>query len=92
MTPPPYGPPPGYGSQPPAAGNDKTTLWGVLGIVFAFCCAPLGAVFGVLSLLEAKKVGKQPTLAYVAFAIAALVIVTNIVLAVTGNLAQLTGN
>ena len=75
MTPPPnYGPP-----QPAAAGNDKTTLWGVLGIVFAFCCAPLGIVFGILSLLEARKVGKQPTLAYVAFGITALFIVLNII-------------
>ena len=85
MTPPPY-----YGQQPPAApGNDKVTLWGVLGIVFAFCCVPLGIVFGVLSLLEARKVGKQPTLAYVAFGIAALMLVLNIILAATGTLADL---
>src|SRR5690348_6442419 len=59
VTPPPY-----YGQQPPAApGNDKVTLWGVLGIVFAICCWPLGIVFGVLGLLEARKVGKPPTLA-----------------------------
>ena len=80
MTPPPY-----YGQQPPAAaGNDKTTLWGVLGIVFALCCAPLGIVFGVLSLMEARKVGKQPTLAYIAFGLAALTIVGNIVAVSTG--------
>ena len=80
MTPPPY-----YGQQPPAAaGNDKTTLWGVLGIVFAFCCAPLGIVFAILSLLEAKKVGKQPTLAYVAFGLTALFIVLNIIGFATG--------
>ena len=68
MTPPPY-----YGQQPPAApGNDKVTLWGVLGIVFAICCWPLGIVFAVLGLLEARKVGKPPTLAYVAFGLIAL--------------------
>ena len=48
------------------------TLWGVLGIVFAICCWPLGIVFGVLGLLEARKVGKPPTLAYVAFGIIVL--------------------
>jgi hypothetical protein len=67
------------------AANDKTTLWGVLGIVFAFCCLPLGVVFAVLSMLEAKKAGKQPTLAYVGFGLAALILVVNIILFATGN-------
>jgi hypothetical protein len=76
---------------PPAAapaGNDKTTLWGVLGIVFAlpFCCWPLGVVFAVLSMLEAKKAGKPPTLAYVAFGIAALSLLISIVAIVSGAL------
>ena len=85
MTPPPY-----YGQQPPAApGNDKVTLWGVLGIVFAICCWPLGLVFAVLGLMEAKKVGKQPTLAYIAFGIIALNFILNIVLAATGTLSEL---
>ena len=85
MTPPPY-----YGQQPPAApGNDKVTLWGVLGIVFAICCWPLGIVFAVLGLLEAKKVGKPPTLAYIAFGIVALSLILNIVLAATGALGDL---
>ena len=73
MTPP---PPPNYGPPPPAAaGNDKTTLWGVLGIVFAFCCPLLGIVFAVLSQREAQKVGKQPTLAYVGYVVNALAII-----------------
>jgi hypothetical protein len=81
----PVTPPPYYGQQPPAAaGNDKVTLWGVLGIVFAFCCLPLGIVFSVLSLVEAKKVGKQPTLAYVGFGIAALALVINIIAVASG--------
>ena len=88
MTPPPY-----YGQQPPAAaGNDKTTLWGVLGIVFSLCCVPLGIVFAILSLLEAKKVGKQPTLAYIAFGIAALGIVLNIIVVASGGYGSLTGS
>jgi hypothetical protein len=85
VTPPPY-----YNGPPPAApGNDKVTLWGVLGIVFAFCCWPLGVVFGILGLLEARKVGKQPTLAYVAFGIIVLALIVNIILAATGALGDL---
>ena len=84
MTPPPY-----YGQQPPPPGNDKVTLWGVLGIVFAICCWPLGIVFAVLGLLEARKVGKPPTLAYVAFGIVALSFILNIILAVTGALGDI---
>ncbi len=80
MTPPPY-----YGQQPPAApGNDKVTLWGVLGIVFAICCWPLGIVFGVLGLLEARKVGKPPTLAYIAFGIIVLRVIIDIVALASG--------
>ena len=84
MTPPPY-----YGQQPPPPGNDKVTLWGVLGIVFAICCWPLGIVFAVLGLLEARKVGKPPTLAYVAFGIVALSFILNIILTVTGVLGDI---
>jgi len=88
VTPPPY-----YGQQPPAAaGNDKVTLWGVLGIVFSLCCTPLGIVFAVLCLLEARKVGKKPTLAYIAFGVAALGIVINIIAASTGAYSNLSGN
>ncbi len=88
MTPPPY-----YGQQPPpAAGNDKTTLWGVLGIVFAFCCTPLAIVFAVLSLLEARKVGKQPTLAYVSFGIIALLLVVQIIAYASGAYSGFTNN
>jgi len=88
VTPPPY-----YGEQPPAAaGNDKVTLWGILGIVFAFLCWPLGIVFAVLCLNEAKKVGKPPTLAYVTFGILVLGLVINIILIATGALSGLTGS
>ena len=47
VTPPPYY----YGPPPAAPGNDKVTLWGVLGIVFAFCCWPLLLVPVLLMLL-----------------------------------------
>ena len=86
-----YQQPGGYppGSYPPPGGapaNDKVTLWGVLGIIFAFCCWPIGVVFGILSLLEARKYGKQPTLAYVTFGIIVLALIVNIILAATGAL------
>ena len=87
VTPPPY-----YGPPAAAPGNDKVTLWGVLGIVFALCCWPLGIVFAVLSLLEARKVGKPPTLAYIAFGVIALAFVVNVVLAATGALSDLVSN
>jgi CDP-diglyceride synthetase len=68
---------------PPAAtpaGNDKTTLWGVLGIILGLICCPiLGVVFGVLSMNEAKKVGKPNTLAILAFVASAINIIGSIV-------------
>jgi hypothetical protein len=68
---------------PPAAtpaGNDKTTLWGVLGIVIGLiCCWPLGVVFGILSLMEANKSGKPKTLAFAAFAAAAVNLIGSVV-------------
>ena len=77
---------------PPAAtpANDKTTLWGVLGIVFAFCCSPLGIIFGVLSLNEAKKVGKPPTLGWFAIILSAVLLVVSIILNATGAFNSLT--
>jgi hypothetical protein len=79
VTPPPY-----YGQQPPPPGNDKVTLWGILGIIFSICCWPLGIVFGVLGLMEARKVGKPPTLAYIAFGIIALRVIFDIIALTTG--------
>jgi hypothetical protein len=59
--PPPGQPYPGYIPQPD--GRDHTTLYGVLSIVIAvICCAPLGILFGYLSIQEAKKHGKDQTL------------------------------
>jgi hypothetical protein len=66
------------------AASDKVTLWGVLGIVFGVCCFPLGYVFSFLGLQEAKKFGKQPTLAYVGFAVSAIWTVLFIINLATG--------
>jgi hypothetical protein len=68
----------------PAAASDKVTLWGVLGIIFSICCWPLGLVFDVLGMMEAKKVGKPPTLAYIGFGLAALFAVLSIINFATG--------
>lgn len=68
------------------AADDKVTLWGVLGIVFGFCCWPLGLVFSFLGLQEAKRVGKQPTLAYIGFAVAGIAVLLTIVNIATGAL------
>lgn len=68
--------------MPPAAApaNDRTTLWGVLGIVLGLiCCWPLGVLFGVLSLLESRKYGKPNTLAIAAFAASAVNFIFGIV-------------
>lgn len=72
---------------PPAAapGNDRTTLWSVLGIVGAFCCWPLGLLFAILGYLEAKRRGTSPTLVYVAFGLLALTLVLNLVLFASGS-------
>jgi hypothetical protein len=80
----PVTPPPYYGPPAAAPGNDKVTLWGVLGIVLALCCPLLGIVFGALSLSQAKKFGKPPTLGYVAIGLGVLNIVVNIILGATG--------
>lgn len=72
-------------TPPPPAGNDRTTLFGVLGIVFALCCWPVGVIFAVLSLNESKKHNTSPALAYVGFAIAAVNLIVGIILTVTGN-------
>jgi hypothetical protein len=64
---------------PVAASNDRTTLFGVLGIVFALCCPIIGIVFAILSMNEAKKRGNPQTLGIVGLVIAAANILINIV-------------
>jgi hypothetical protein len=70
--------------MPPAVpvasgGNDKTVLWGIIGIVTAVCCCGiLGIIFGYLSIQEAKKSGKSPVLGYVAIGLGVLGLIWNI--------------
>jgi Na+/proline symporter len=70
----------------PSTGNDRTTLWGVLGIIFAFCCGILGLIFGILSITSARNNSKPPTLGVIAIVISALNIIGGIVYSATGNL------
>ncbi|MCP2326571.1 hypothetical protein HDA40_005078 [Hamadaea flava] len=73
----PYGQPPGGQQYPPpyqapvtpvAPGKNNTMLFGILGIVLGVvCCAPLGILFGWLSMNEAKKTNSDATLGKVAF-------------------------
>jgi hypothetical protein len=82
-TPNPPSPPP---IPPPAAatGPDRTTLWGVLGIVIGLlCCGILGVIFGILSVRDAKRFGNSPVLGYVAIGLSVLGFIGNIVLSVT---------
>jgi F0F1-type ATP synthase membrane subunit c/vacuolar-type H+-ATPase subunit K len=66
------------GAPAAPAGNDNTTLFGVLGIILGICCWPAGLVFAILSYNQAKKFGNQPTLAIVAFVVVGIVALLSI--------------
>ena len=65
---------------PAAAGNDKTTLFGVLGLIIGLiCCSPAGIVLGILSVNQAKQHGSSPTLGYVAVVVSSIALVFGII-------------
>jgi hypothetical protein len=73
-----------YSSGPvqQARGQDRTNLYGWLGIVIGFlCCAVVGIVLGVLSIRDAKRFGNSPTLGYVAIALSILNIIAGTIYA-----------
>ncbi|WP_320066431.1 DUF4190 domain-containing protein [Micromonospora sp. RTGN7] len=75
-----------YPPPPPAGGRDRTTLWGVLGIVLGLiCCGILGIVFGYLSIRDAKRYGQSPVLGYVAIALGVINIIGSAILRASGN-------
>lgn len=78
---PPYTPAPGYPPPPPQpSGGDKVTLFGVLGLVIGvLCCSPAGIVLGVLSMNEAKKVGKPTTLGLAAIIVSSVSLVLGLI-------------
>lgn len=80
----PYPPPPP--PPPVAAGKDRTTLWGVLGIVLGLlCCGILGIFFGYLSVRDAKRYGNPTILGYLAIAAGVLNIIVTWILRASGN-------
>ncbi|RKR90197.1 hypothetical protein BDK92_4565 [Micromonospora pisi] len=76
-----------YPYQPPArAGRDRTTLWGVLGIVVGLvCCGVLGVIFGYLSIRDARRYGSSPVLGWIAIGLSVLNILGTAILRGTGN-------
>ncbi|MFY1635996.1 hypothetical protein ACN27F_22425 [Solwaraspora sp. WMMB335] len=73
---------------PPAApaGSDRSTLWGVLGIVVGLlCCGILGIVFGALSIRDANRFGKSTVLGWVAIVLSVLNIIGGASLWFSGN-------
>lgn len=47
-------------------------LYGVLGIVCGVLCFPVGIPLGVLSLREARRTNRRPTLAIISFVVGGL--------------------
>jgi hypothetical protein len=75
---------PGGPYQPPQpiapGGTDRSTLFGWIGIVTGICCCGLlGIIFGWLSIQDAKKWGKSPTLGWVALIIGVVGVIWNII-------------
>jgi len=73
---------------PPAAapGRDRTTLWGVLGIVIGLlCCGIAGIVFGYLSIRDARRFGNSEILGWLAIGLSVLNIVLNGIFVATNN-------
>jgi hypothetical protein len=80
----PYPPPP----PPPGAagGQDRTTLWGVLGIVTGLlCCGLLGVIFGYLSIRDARRFGQSPVLGWLAIVFGVINIIGSGILVAGGN-------
>ncbi|MFI6758558.1 hypothetical protein ACIBF5_05350 [Micromonospora sp. NPDC050417] len=76
-----------YPYQPPGrAGRDRTTLWGVLGIVVGLvCCGVLGVILGYLSIRDARRYGSSPVLGWIAIGLSVLNILGTAILRGTGN-------
>lgn len=71
---------------PAAAGNDKSTLFGVLGLIIGLiCCSPAGIVLGILSINQAKQHGSSPTLGWVATIVSIVALIAGGIYAL-GNL------
>ena len=76
-------------TPPPAAAprrQDRTALWGWLGIVLGLiCCGLLGVIFGALSIQEANRQRRDKTLGYVAIVCGLVNIIANSIFAGAGG-------
>jgi len=55
------------------AKQDRSQLYGILGIVIGFICCPIvGVVLGILSIRDARAVGKSPALGIAAIVVSAV--------------------
>jgi hypothetical protein len=63
--------------------SDRTTLFGVLGIVFAFCLWPAGLVFSILAMNAAGSAGKPKTLGIIGLVLTILAAIGSISYAVS---------
>lgn len=72
---------------PPAADRpDRTTLYGVLGLVIGLlCCGIVGIVLGYLSIREARQHNTSPVLGWVAIVLSVVNIIVNGILGATDN-------
>lgn len=57
------------------AGKDNTQLFGIIGIITAICCGLIGLIFGILSIMQARKWGNSPVLGWIAIVIGVLNII-----------------
>lgn len=80
-----------YDDRPTRAGDsqDAGMVWGILSLVFAFCCPLLGIIFGFVGMSKASKstaanAGTVKTLSMVGIIVSILMIVLNIVLQLMG--------
>lgn len=74
-----------YTPRPGGPANDRSTVFGVVGIVGAICCLPVGIIFGALAIRAARRSGRPPTLGYIAIGLSALVLIIQLILWATGT-------
>lgn len=80
-TPPPQGPPGGYGAPQPA--NDSSKTLGIIGVICAVICWPAGLIIAIIGMNKVKQTGESDSLfkaaLIVSIIVGALSIIINIV-------------